>query len=121
MRWRCSAKTTDRPTLIILDSHIGYGAPHKVDTAAAHGEPLGDDEVKLAKRAYGWPEDAKFLVPDGVMDVFDKGIGARGAEARRRWESAVRRLPQAVPGSRHRDRPDAAARAAQGMGSAIRN
>jgi transketolase len=79
-------KTTDRPTLIILDSHIGYGAPHKVDTAAAHGEPLGDDEVKLAKRAYGWPEDAKFLVPDGVMDTFDKGIGARGAEARRRWE-----------------------------------
>lgn len=83
------AKTTDRPTLIILDSHIGYGAPHKVDTAAAHGEPLGDDEVKLAKRAYGWPEDAKFLVPDGVMDTFDKGIGARGAEARRRWEARL--------------------------------
>ena len=80
-------KTKDRPTLIILDSHIGYGSPHKVDTAAAHGEPLGDDEVKLAKRAYGWPEDAKFLVPDGVMDTFDKGIGARGAEARRRWEA----------------------------------
>ena len=80
-------KTKDRPTLIILDSHIGYGAPHKVDTSAAHGEPLGDDEVKLAKRAYGWPEDAKFLVPDGVMDTFDKGIGARGAEARRRWEA----------------------------------
>jgi len=80
-------KTKDRPTLIILDSHIGYGAPHKVDTAAAHGEPLGDDEVKLAKRAYGWPEDAKFLVPDGVMDTFDKGIGTRGAEARRRWEA----------------------------------
>src|ERR1044072_884244 len=73
-------KTTDRPTLIILDSHIGYGAPHKVDTAAAHGEPLGDDEVKLAKRAYGWPEDAKFLVPDGVMGTFDKGIGALAAE-----------------------------------------
>jgi transketolase len=82
-------KTTDRPTLIILDSHIGYGAPHKVDTAAAHGEPLGDDEVKLAKRAYGWPEDAKFLVPDGVMDTFDKGIGARGAEVRRRWEALL--------------------------------
>ena len=80
-------KTTDRPTLIILDSHIGYGSPHKIDTAAAHGEPLGDDEVKLTKRAYGWPEDAKFLVPDGVMDTFDKGIGARGAEARRRWEA----------------------------------
>jgi transketolase len=80
-------KTKDRPTLIILDSHIGYGSPHKVDTAAAHGEPLGDDEVRLVKRAYGWPEDSKFLVPDGVREHFDAGIGARGAEARRRWET----------------------------------
>jgi transketolase len=80
-------QTTGRPTLIILDSHIGYGSPHKIDTAAAHGEPLGDDEVRLTKRAYGWPEDAKFLVPDGVMQHFDAGIGARGAEARRRWEA----------------------------------
>jgi transketolase len=79
--------TKGRPTLIILDSHIGYGSPHKIDTAAAHGEPLGEDEVRLAKRAYGWPEDAKFLVPDGVMEQFDAGIGARGAEARRRWEA----------------------------------
>jgi transketolase len=80
-------KTQGRPTLIILDSHIGYGSPHRVDTAAAHGEPLGEDEVKLAKRAYGWPEDAKFLVPDGVREQFDDGIGARGADARRRWEA----------------------------------
>ena len=80
-------KTQGRPTLIILDSHIGYGSPHKIDTAAAHGEPLGEDEVRLAKRAYGWPEDAKFLVPDGVREHFDDGIGARGAEARRRWEA----------------------------------
>jgi transketolase len=80
-------KTTGRPTLIILDSHIGYGSPHKIDTAAAHGEPLGDDEVRLTKRAYGWPEDAKFLVPDGVMQHFDAGIGARGAAARQRWEA----------------------------------
>jgi transketolase len=79
--------TKGRPTLIILDSHIGYGSPHKIDTAAAHGEPLGEDEVRLAKRAYGWPEDAKFLVPDGVPEQFDAGIGARGAEARRRWEA----------------------------------
>ena len=79
-------KTKGRPTLIILDSHIGYGSPHKIDTAAAHGEPLGEDEVRLVKRAYGWPEDAKFLVPDGVMEHFDAGIGARGAAARRRWE-----------------------------------
>jgi transketolase len=79
-------KTEGRPTLIILDSHIGYGSPHKVDTSAAHGEPLGDDEVKLTKRAYGWPEDAKFLVPDGVMQHFQDGIGKRGAAARERWE-----------------------------------
>ena len=82
-------QTKGRPTLIILDSHIGYGSPHKVDTAAAHGEPLGDDEVKLTKRAYGWPEDAKFLVPDGVMQHFDAGIGARGAAARARWEALL--------------------------------
>jgi transketolase len=80
-------KTKDRPTLIILDSHIGYGAPHKVDTAAAHGEPLGEDEVRLAKRAYGWPENAKFLVPDGVIEHFAEGIGARGAKARSGWET----------------------------------
>ena len=80
-------RTEGRPTLIILDSHIGYGSPNKVDTAAAHGEPLGDDEVRLTKRAYGWPEEAKFLVPDGVMAAFEKGIGARGAAARKRWEA----------------------------------
>src|SRR5262245_47612008 len=80
-------KTKGRPTLIILDSHIGYGSPHRVDTSAAHGEPLGEEEIRLVKRAYGWPEDAKFLVPDGVMDHFEAGIGVRGAEARRRWET----------------------------------
>ncbi|HUH86290.1 MAG TPA: transketolase [Stellaceae bacterium] len=80
-------KTEGRPTLIILDSHIGYGSPHKIDTAAAHGEPLGEEEVRLTKRAYGWPEDAKFLVPDGVREHFTAGIGRRGAEARQRWET----------------------------------
>jgi transketolase len=80
-------ETKGRPTLIVLDSHIGYGSPHKVDTAAAHGEPLGEEEVRLAKRAYGWPEDAKFLVPDGVREHFDAGIGARGAAARAGWEA----------------------------------
>ena len=78
-------KTKDRPTLIVLDSHIGYGSPHKQDTAAAHGEPLGDDEVRLCKRAYGWPEDKTFLVPNGVYEHFTAGIGARGGEARRKW------------------------------------
>jgi transketolase len=79
--------TKGRPTLIILDSHIGYGSPHLVDTAAIHGEPLGEEEIRLTKRAYGWPEDAKFLVPDGVREQFDAGIGARGAAARRGWEA----------------------------------
>src|SRR5258705_594254 len=78
-------ETKGRPTFIILDTHIGYGSPHKQDTAAAHGEPLGEEEVRLAKRAYGWPEDAKFLVPDGVREYFAAGIGARGTEARRQW------------------------------------
>ncbi len=78
-------QTRGRPTFIILDSHIGYGAPHKQDTAAAHGEPLGDDEIRLSKRFYGWPENAKFFVPDGVREHFDAGIGQRGAETRRRW------------------------------------
>ena len=78
-------RTTGRPTFIILDSHIGYGSPHRQDTAEAHGEPLGDDEIRLTKRSYGWPEDAKFLVPDGVREHFAAGIGARGAEARRQW------------------------------------
>ncbi len=82
---RTFRETKGRPTVVILDSHIGYGSPHKHDTAAAHGEPLGEDEVRLTKRAYGWPEDAKFLVPDGVYDHFAAGVGARGAEARRTW------------------------------------
>jgi transketolase len=77
--------TQDRPTFIVLDSHIGYGSPHKQDTAAAHGEPLGEDEVRLVKKFYGWPEDAKFLVPDGVYEHFAAGIGARGVKARQQW------------------------------------
>ena len=77
--------TRGRPTLLVLDSHIGYGSPGKQDTAAAHGEPLGEEEVGLTKRAYGWPEDAQFLVPKGVREHFAAGIGARGAEARKKW------------------------------------
>jgi transketolase len=80
-------ETKEQPTLIVLDSHIGYGSPHKVDTSAAHGEPLGEDEVRLVKRAYHWPENAKFLVPDGVMEHFADGIGRRGGKARRDWEA----------------------------------
>jgi transketolase len=78
-------KTKGRPTFLILDSHIGYGSPNKQDTPEAHGEPLGDDEIRLVKIAYGWPPDAKFLVPDGVYDHFKAGIGKRGADARKQW------------------------------------
>jgi len=77
--------TTDRPTLIIVDSHIAYGAPTKQDTSGAHGEPLGEDEIRLAKRNYGWPEDGKFRVPDGVREHFAAGIGKRGHELRQAW------------------------------------
>ncbi len=77
--------TKGRPTFIVLDTHIGYGSPHKQDTSAAHGEPLGVEEVRLTKRAYGWPEDAQFLVPDGVYEHFAEGIGARGAQAHKEW------------------------------------
>jgi transketolase len=78
-------QTFDRPTLIIVNSHIGYGSPHKQDTNEAHGEALGEAEVRLVKKFYGWPEDAKFLVPDGVREHFQQGIGKRGRELRDRW------------------------------------
>ena len=78
-------KTKDAPTLIVVDSHIGFGAPHKQDTGAAHGEPLGADEVKLAKKSYGWPVDAQFLVPDGVKEHFADGFGRRGRECGKAW------------------------------------
>src|SRR6516165_1144278 len=78
-------RTEDQPTLIIVNSIIGYGAPHKQNTAAAHSDALGEEEVRLAKRFYGWPEDAQFLVPDGVYDSFRKGIGRRGRGLRDDW------------------------------------
>jgi len=78
-------KEKGRPTFIVVDSHIGYGSRSKQDTAAAHGEALGEEEVRLTKRAYGWPEDAQFLVPPGVYEHFSQGIGARGENARRDW------------------------------------
>ena len=87
----------ERPTLIIVDSHIGWGAPHKQDTSAAHGEPLGEEEVRLTKRNYDWPEDAKFLVPDGVYDHFRDGIGRRGDELRHAWFARLERYLAAYP------------------------
>jgi transketolase len=79
----------DRPTLIIVNSIIGYGSPHKENTAAAHSDPLGEEEVRLAKRFYGWPEDAQFLIPDGVYDRFANGIGRRARALRENWEKTI--------------------------------
>ena len=90
-------KEKNRPTFIVLDSHIGYGSPNKQDTAAAHGEPLGDDEIRLTKRGYGWPEDAKFLVPEGVYEHFSAGVGARGAKARSEWTELFRAYRSKYP------------------------
>ena len=89
--------TADRPTLIIVDSHIGYGAPNKQDTNDAHGEPLGEDEIKAAKRFYGWPETEKWLVPDGVREHFAAGVGARGARAREAWMTLFERYKAEFP------------------------
>ncbi len=89
--------TTDRPTLIIVDSHIAYGSPNKQDTSAAHGEPLGDEEVRLTKRSYGWPENEKFLVPEGVREHFDEGVGTRGRTSRAEWTERFARYRTAYP------------------------
>ncbi len=91
------AAGTGKPTLIIVDSHIAYGAPHKQDTAAAHGEPLGEEEVRLTKKFYGWPEDAKFLVPDGVRENFAAGVGKRGKQARDGWMKLFAAYEQKYP------------------------
>src|SRR5579863_8732425 len=83
--YRGFLQNRNAPTLIIVDSHIGYGSPNKHDSSAAHGEPLGEEEVRLTKLAYGWPEDAKFLVPDGVLEHFREGIGQRSHAIYEQW------------------------------------
>ena len=105
--------TTDRPTLIIVDSHIAYGSPNKQDTSGAHGEPLGEEEIRLTKKNYGWPEDAKFLVPDEVRAEFKSGIGARGKELRDGWMAKFDEYSKAHPEladqlykMQHRELPD---------------
>jgi transketolase len=92
-----AAGITDRPTMIVVHSHIGYGAPKKQDTREAHGEALGAEEVRGAKRAYGWPEDAQFLVPDGVRERFAQGMGARGAKLRGEWQAMFARYRAEYP------------------------
>lgn len=89
--------TNDRPTLIIVDSHIGYGSPHKQDKNSAHGEPLGEEEVRLTKKFYGWPENAKFLVPDGVREHFREGMGKRAGELRHKWDDLFSKYKRQHP------------------------
>ena len=83
----------DRPSLIIVHSKIGFGSPNKVDTAGVHGSPLGEEETRLTKEAYGWPEDAHFLVPDEVPEFFRDGIGKRGADLRAAWQARLEQAP----------------------------
>jgi transketolase len=106
-------RTKDRPTLIIVDSHIAYGAPNKQDTSSAHGEPLGEEEIKGTKRNYGWPEDAKFLVPDGVYDNFAAKLGKRGSTLSSAWTEKLEEYKKAYPElatqliqMQHRELPD---------------
>jgi transketolase len=106
-------QTNDRPTLIIVNSHIGWGSPNKQDSHTAHGEALGEEEVKLTKRNYGWPEDAKFLVPDGVYEHFQNGVGARGKKAHDTWTALFAAYKQKNPAladeisrMEHRQLPD---------------
>jgi transketolase len=87
----------DVPMLIICETHIAYGAPHKQDTSAAHGEPLGEEEVRLAKRSYGWPENAKFLVPNGVREHFRDGVGRRGEDHHKAWRELFQSYRRTYP------------------------
>jgi transketolase len=95
---RTAAATKGRPSFVIVDSHIGYGSPHLQDTSAVHGEPLGEEEIKLTKQAYGWPPDARFLVPGGVYEHLQSGIGRRGREAREQWEKEFAEYRKQFPG-----------------------
>jgi len=95
---RTFKNTSDRPTLIIVDSHIAYGAPHNQDTSAAHGEPLGEEEIRLTKSDYRWPEDAKFLVPEEVRKHFQESMGEggmrkpRGVRCASQWPPTMRAI-----------------------------
>ncbi len=109
----------DRPTFIVIESHIAFGAPTKQDTAAAHGEPLGDGEIKLTKKNYGWPEDEKFFVPEGVQENFATGSRQTRPRAARRVDREVCRVPEKIPRTRRAIDDHAAARTAGGLGQGI--
>jgi transketolase len=86
----------DRPSLIIVRSHIGYGSPHKQDTSGAHGSPLGEDEVRLTKEAYGWDPDKHFYIPDEALAHFRRCC-ERGRELEGEWEDRFRAYREAFP------------------------
>lgn len=88
---------TEKPTIVILKSIIGFGSPNKANTHNAHGAPLGDDEIKLTKQAYGWPEDEKFYVPEGVIEHFAEGVGARGEAANAAWQDSFEAYEKEFP------------------------
>ncbi|MDB5434542.1 MAG: transketolase, partial [Phenylobacterium sp.] len=90
-------KTSGRPTFIRVKSVIGYGSPHRQGTSKIHSDPLGPDEVRLTKAAYGWPQDAQFRVPDGVRAQFADTLGARGKALRQAWEADFARYREAEP------------------------
>src|SRR4051794_452833 len=111
--FRVLDQTTGRPTLIIVDSHIGWGAPTKQDSHSAHGEPLGDKEIEGAKKNYGFPTDKKFYVPDGVVEHFKDGIGKRGGDLRNAWMQKYEQYKAKFPKEadqmlkmQHRELPD---------------
>ena len=111
--FRTFKSTRDRPTLIIVDSHIAYGSPNKQDTSAAHGAPLGEEEIRLTKRNYGWPEDETFRVPPEVITHFANGIGRRGHALREEWieqcdryRERYRDLADQLYRMQHRQLPD---------------
>ncbi len=88
--------TTDKPTFIVVHSVIGYGSP-KAGSEKAHGEPLGDENIRLTKQAYGWPEDKSFYVPDGVIEHFNGAIAERGAKLRDEWVALTDKYRGAYP------------------------
>ena len=105
--------TTGTPTLIIVHSHIGYGAPHKQDTAAAHGEPLGEEEARLTKEFFDFSPDKFFVIPDGVREHFKANLGKRGARLRQEWDQLFERYRSQYPDLagqieqiQHRDLPE---------------
>ncbi len=94
-------RTKDKPTIIIVRSHIGYGAPHKQDTSKAHGEPLGADEIRAAKESYGWPPDEQFLVPEEARQHFQEGVAVRGRKLHKKWQSMFRKYAKEFPDLAH--------------------